>query len=408
MTPTIQSSRPGPQDMLRSLGAPTYREAYNRGLSLSAYLEEQYPQAEFNDGLDAFSRLLKIAGIRVNSIPEHGVMASRFDAFDADSGSRALVHEWMARQWRKVATGRTSARGQRGVVLSSSDDAVGTSAHPWVDAGARAATQIAPAIPLSELVALTTPIDGDAFRAYYINDTAGERRMVRVGEAAEVPKVTITGSDQTIRLYKYGRTLDVSYESLRRMTIDKVAYFIQRLAVQAESDKVATVLDVIVNGDGNAGTGATSFNLTTLDPAATIGTLTLKAWLAFKLKYGTPYMLTTALTREDVALQLLLLSSGTANVPLVSIQGASGFGGFRQINPNLDSVPGLGWTTDAPASSIVGIDSRMGIERAVEIGANIQEVERFTTRQTQALTMTEVEGYAVMDKNAGKVLNLGA
>lgn len=406
MTPTIQAGRPGPQDTLRSMSGVTYREAYKRGMSLSAYLEDLHPQAEYNDGLDAFSRLLRVADIRVNSIPELGVMASRFEAFDQNENTRALVHEWMARQWRRVAMG--GKRGTRGVVISNSDDSVGGGAHPWIDAGARAATQIAPAIPLAELVALTTPIDGDAYRAYYLNDAAADRRMVRVGEAAEIPKVSLTGSDQTIRLYKYGRVLEASYEILRRMPIDKVGYYIQRLAVQAETDKVATVIDVLVNGDGNAGTGATSFNLTALDSGTTANNLTLKAWLAFKLKFPNPYMLTTALVQEAVALSLMLLNTGSANIPLVAITNMSNFGSFRQINPGLADQVGLGWTSDAPANKILGVDTRMAVERVIEIGANVQEVEKFVTRQTQALAMTETEGYSIMDKNAAKLIDLTA
>ena len=44
----------------------------------------------------------------------------------------------------------------------------------------------------------------------------------------------------------------------------------------------------------------------------------------------------------------------------------------------------------------------------VEIGSNLNEIERFTTNQTQVLTMTEVEGYAIIDSGACKTLDVKA
>jgi len=68
----------------------------------------------------------------------------------------------------------------------------------------------------------------------------------------------------------------------------------------------------------------------------------------------------------------------------------------------------LGWTSDAPALKIVGIDTRMAIEHVFEIGADITEVERFTNNQTETLTMTELDGFAVLDKYATKILDVNA
>jgi len=57
---------------------------------------------------------------------------------------------------------------------------------------------------------------------------------------------------------------------------------------------------------------------------------------------------------------------------------------------------------------IIGFDKRFAIERVVDIGATITEVEQFITRQVQVLVVTEAEGYAVIDKNAMGILNVNA
>jgi hypothetical protein len=274
--------------------------------------------------------------------------------------------------------------------------------------GARATTQIAPAIPLSELIALTTGINAGSYEAFYLTDDATNQRMVRVAEGTEVPGAKLVGGDHTIKLKKYGRRIIESYEAMRRMRIDRVALLIARMAAQNETDKVAAVLDIMVNGDGNSSTAATSYNLTTLDAAATAGTLTLKGWIAFLMKFANPYMATIALAQNATVLQMMLLNAGSANVPLAFMPTTVPVAKFRPINTGLDGSLGVGWTADAPTLKIVAADSRFAIERVYEIGGNIQEAENIIKNQTREIVLTEVEGYAVLDPGATRVLDVNA
>lgn len=382
-----------------------YRKAYEQGMPLSSFLEREDP-SDPKDTLDAFGRMMKAAGIVTRSDPANGYYADRFDAFDKDENTRALVPEFFRRVWLRAAH---PTRTDRSAVYGAGDGIVGGVQNPYVDAAAARQNQIAPAIPLSEVISITTPIAGDAYRAFYLTTpSAADIRMSRVVEGADLPHFKLTGGDHTIRLHKYGGVLEVTYEQLRRQRIDMVALHIARIAVQAESDKVSDALDVIVNGDGNANTAATNSNLTSLDAAAVAGTLTLKGWLAWKLLFANPYSLTTAFAQSATALQMLTLNVGSANVPLVNIQGASGFGSFTTINPQLRDSVALGITSDAPSLKIVGIDRRFALEYVTEIGADISEVERWATRQTQMITMSEVDGFAVLEPSALRTLNVNA
>jgi hypothetical protein len=375
-------------------------------------LDEQDPSGHYNgtaeEGLDAFERLVKEAEIVTQSDMARGYYASEFQAFDADETTRALVPEFLNRTWKSVSHGqRFSTRA----IYASNDNPLNTLMNPYVDAPGIRGQQLTPAIPLNELVAMTTPIDSDAYRAYYLLDSdlpAAQLRMVRIGEAAEVPRVKLVGGEHTIRLHKFGRALEVSYETLRRQRIDMVAFHVARMAVQAEKDRVAAAMDVIINGDGNSNTAATSVSLSTLDSSAPANTLTLKAWLAFRMKFVNPYFPTTALAQDSVALQMMLLNTGSANLPLVTMQGFAGNFNIRPINPGLADGLALGWTADAPANKIVAFDRRMALQRVTEVGSDITEVERWTTKQTQTLTMTEVEGFAIIDAGATKILDLSS
>lgn len=371
--------------------------------TLSRALEEVSP-TEKGDNLDAFERLLQEAGIRTHSDPTAGYWASNAGAFAKSPGTRALLTEFYARNWRKVSYGMSDPQ-QRAILLSG-DSLVGSWDRPYADAMTpRESRKVEPAIPLSELVAMTTAIDGDAYRSYYLTYNAAQLRQYRVGESAEIPIATIAGSENTIRLKKYGRGLRASYEDLRRLRVDKLARYIQWQAVQSEIDKVVAAMDVIINGDGNANTAATETDITTLDSTATNDVLTLKGWLAFKMLFEQPYVLTTALMKSDVALQLAMLNTGSANVPLVGAN-LGGLGtGATPINRFADNVR-YGWLSDAPTLKIVAFDNRFALERVTEIGSEISEMERFITSQTQVMVMSEVEGFGVMDPNASRILDV--
>lgn len=406
--PAVTDVRARAAEFARSMGSRQYREAYEQGETLSAYLERQMPYSEYRDGLDAFQRMLMLNGLRVRSVEgELGVRASRFEDFFQNEHTRALLPEWWRREYKR---GQGLPVNTRSLYLSQ-DAAPGTLLNPWADnQQPRVDKQIAPQIPISELVGITTGIDGDAYRMLYMTDDAANQRMVRVSEGSEIPRMKLTQAENVLRLYKYGRALESTYEQLRRLRIDRIAFLIQRIAVQAEIDKLDAILDVLVSGDGNANTAAINHNLTTLDSSATAGTLTLKAWIAFKMKFANPYMITTALVQEAVALQLFLLNVGSANIPVTTLptQAVAGITQFQTINPGLADGVRLGWTSSAPSLKIVGFDRRFAIERVTEVGATIQEVERVISNQTQLITMTEVEGYGKIDQNSTRTLDVNA
>lgn len=397
-----QRLQANPLELYRQVASDMKERGIEDPPTISRALEYASP-SEANDPLDAYERMLEAAGIRVSSDPVAGYWASpATEFFERGAANRMLYTEFFARNWRAVAFNR-----QDRAVLLSSDGVPGSWQRPYSDAAAaRWSQQITPAIPLSELVAMTTPINGDTYRSFYLTYSAENLRQFRVGESAEIPMATIAGAEHTIRLKKYGRGLRASYEELRRMRVDKLAYFIRMAAVQSEIDKVTAAMDVLISGDGN--TTPTSVPVTwdhNGDFSGTLGTLSLNSWLWFKMKFVQPYVLTTALMQEAVALQLSQLNTGSANVPLVAANLGGMGTGLTPINQFADGVR-FGWTSDAPALKIVAFDRRFALEQVVEIGGDISETERFITNQTQVMTMTEVNGFATLDANAIKILDI--
>lgn len=395
-----------PAEIHRRLNDPAqaielHREALQAGLPLGRYLEVLDP-SEKDSSLDAFGRQLREAGIVTRSDPQAGLWASEASVFFETKAGRALYPEFFARRWREVAF----ATPQQRAILLSSDSIVGGWDRPYADAASpRWNDQFAPAIPLSELVAMTTPITGEDYRALYMTYDAEQLRKFRVGESTEIPMATLASSERAIRLRKYGRGLRMSYEQMRRMRVDRLAWWIRWVALQSEVDKVAAAIDVLVNGDGNANTAATTVSLTSLDSNATPGELSLAGWLAFRMQFAQPYMLTTVLAQVDEAMQLILLNSGSANIPLAGLNLAGIGNTLTPINTLADGTR-YGWTSDAPDDKLLGFDRRFALEHVTEIGSDISETERYITNQTQVLTMTENSAFAIIDPAATKLLDL--
>lgn len=388
-----------PLDIYKERASKMKDEGIEEAPTLTRVLEEISPTdpAEKN-GLDAYERMLMEAGIRLNEDPSGNYHASYGEKFMESAGARVLWTEFCTRNWRKAS------RNSRAVLLNS-DAVVGSWERPYYDSTQiRPSQEIRPAIPLSEIVGMTTAINSDAYRGFYLTYDAEKFRQYRIGESAEIPVATVVGAQREVRLQKYGRGISISYEAMRRMRVDKLAFFIQKLAVQTEIDKVASAIAVLISGDGNAGTAATAVSQSTLDAAATAGSdvLTLKAWFALEMLFTEPYSLTTALMQKAVALQLKLLNTGSANAPLVVAQLGTN---LSLINQTGDGVR-YGYTTEAPALKILAFDKRYALEMITEIGADISEMERAASNQVQTLFLTEVMGWSVMDSNSTFLVDL--
>jgi hypothetical protein len=386
-------------------GTKFYEEAYSRGMSLSGYLETLDPSGDHTGDsakIDAFGRVCRAANIVPKTDPVLGIRASTLDEISQDDKSRALVPEIVARAWRRAVHMTPQER-----IQLSSDFVPGSQMSPFAYPAVRYPLLQA-AISVSDIVAFQTGIEGTAYRPFYMDDATAGRS--RIAEATEIPAVVIKGRDKTIDLLKYGYRIDTSYEALRRMPIDQLAFHIQRIAIFTEAQKVDKVTDVLVNGDGNSGTAATVYNQSTLytGAAAGLANFTLKAWLAFKMKFLNPFTLTTALANENVVLELMLLNAGTANIQLAMLPGLLGAQQISLMNRGLSDGVQVGWLASAPANKTVAFDKRIAIERVFEIGGTIQEIKRWVERQVESVVLSEVEGYGIIDANATKILNHAA
>ena len=398
---TITPGRIGAQELARQIGPNLYREAYQHGRSLSVHLEMLDPSTGYNDGLDAFSRQLKLAGIVSRSHPELGVYASKLEAFEVSDEARALVPELFQRMWRSVVTGKSP---DTRALYTTGDDIPGGAALPHALAATARVSRRRPPLMLSELIAVSTPVDSGTYKAFYLTPSEANSRRSRVAEGTDIPLMRLTGGDQAINLLKYGGGIEASYEVLRRSRIDKIELWMAQVAIQTEMDRISHAIKVLVDGDGNSGTAATNFDATDLDATATGYAVTLKAYISWKLKFSPGYQMSHAIGAEGDVLKVMLLSIGSGEndrgIYLAPMDQAMQSGLMLR-----DGVK-AGITDDVPSNVLVGIDATAALEWVFEVGSNIEEVERFARKQTQAIVISEVEAFAVFDQGATKTLTL--
>lgn len=344
----------------------------NNGAGLTELLESIDPSNNYTGpmaSLDAYQRQLAVAGIRTKTITEKGVFADKVERFFQSNvpGSQVLFPEFINRTMRQ--------------------------------------SRLAPDI-LPFILATTTGIPaGESYRTIYTTDSIEDRRLFRVEQTAEMPRTKLGVSDHLVRMYKYGRILEGSYEFFRRVTIDLFAIILARIAMQTNLDKASTAIDVALNGDGN-GNPATNFNQSALDTGTTP---TFKAFLNFTLQFY-PYQLTTLIGNASALTAFLTIQYPNINpLAVLGFLQGGGFGAQRVELPQpLYQNVQLIYLPDAPSNVLIGLDKNFAIEMIMENGSNLVETDRIIQRQVNDVAISEINGFAKIFPEATKTWTLNA
>lgn len=352
------------------LSIDMYKAAQREKLTFSQYLERIDPSEDYgpNEKLDGLGRQLKRFNIRLSSKKEKGIFASDVESFYLTEESKVLFPEVVSRIAREAPMATSK---------------------------------------LSQLVAIDTPIDGNVYIPYYVDDQPGEQSKKRVTEAAKLPVCEIKGQEHSIKLYKYGRAIKASYEAIRRMKIDMLALHIRRIANQAALDKADEALDVIINGDGN-NNPATVYKLHADLGGVVADGLDYKSWLKFLMKFSdNQYNCNIVIGGLDEIVELLTMQK--PNVDPLSLLSSVMQG---PVDAKMELESGLVvnykalYVPSSPANKLIGIDNRYAIEQLTEIGSDIMEAEKFILNQTSVLTISENNAYAKLFGDATAVLDL--
>lgn len=254
---------------------------------------------------------------------------------------------------------------------------------------------------LSYLVTASESVDGNVVKAASLDLMNAQNKKAikkaRVSELADLPLAKIAVGEKAITLWKHGRALEASYESIRRMRIDLLTKHMNAIAQDIAQQGFEDAVDVALNGDGNN------------NAAASLGTFTAGITAEELMGFLIDYWADTHMVADTITVGLAgfkKLAGMTFNSELVP--GAS-----HRISFNLPQIGSQNLTilyADMPKVSghdvMLLTNKANTLQRFVENGSMVNEVQNFIQRQSRMMTFSENSGYAIMTNGTNKTVNL--
>jgi len=401
-----------PRDV--SVGIDMVRRARGAGLTVSAFLNEIQP-GDPDDELDAYERQLVRFNIRTEDDHRSGLPASVVGEFikpKCNDGKRDLPRD----AW---ATERFESNQPQSWALFPEFINRILRVQPLADD------------VLADLIAVMTGVDEPVYQSIYLKDTQQGRRLSRVAEGEELPRLFAKVATQSVTLPKYGGALDMTYEILRRIRIPLFTVVAERVRAQVRQDQAADAVDIVVNGDGN-NNAATNYNVSTLDSAAAAGPgvvtdpylaqqgdptatstiakkLTYQAWLQWRASMY-PLGMTTVVGRMNELLQILTLQMPSINPTLLLglLEGGNGqikMGKIELPDSQLWSDVKLVYLPYAQGGMLIGLNKGQALEMLMENGSEIAESDAEILHQRRYLTMSQNVGFNKIITSASTTLS---
>ena len=221
-----------------------------------------------------------------------------------------------------------------------------------------------------------------------------QARAQRVGQFALPPNMLrFSTSERNRSVPTYGIGLEFSQQALKATTLDIVALTLSRFLLVEKDGRVYQYLSSIFAGDLDMNVGAVSaVTTTTLDAAASAGTVTHKSWVKFLARKRKLRKITHIICDIDSYLKVesRVGRPGTTNYdPTIA-----------RIDPQLQAM-NVGFGNDVkwflvddaaaggpvPASTLWAIDATKGIVRVSNTAASYTAAETFVLRRSEGMVM---------------------
>ncbi|MCK5125668.1 MAG: hypothetical protein KAR42_05390 [candidate division Zixibacteria bacterium] len=338
----------GPLDLSRAseieVSRESYLEAQSRGMSLSELLEtDDYDPSPVGSPLDAFERQLALSGVRIS-----GKNSSTVDLFYKNAP--ALMPEFILREVRK-----------------------GQQMRPELD----------------RLLSGSTVVNSNRYTPFYIDTSDTENFSLRpVGEGAEIPALTVTEQKHSINVRDYGLALKTSYKALRHRSTAQFKVLLWYIGFKIQTDKIALVVNTLINGDGNDN-AASTIN------SATSGSLTyadlVKLWAEFS-----PFEMNHIICHIDSMKTILALDE--FKDPLAGYR----FGRTGELFTPLGAT--LIRCDNVSSDLIIGLDSRFAVEEVISQPLMV-EFDKIIDQKFEEAVISESVSYAKVVADASATLD---
>jgi hypothetical protein len=354
-----------------------YAAAYDNGYSFTQLLENIDPTPLSGPGseLDAFERQLMRFGIQTKNDPKRGISSSRGDLFFQSNQpeARILFPEFLNRVAR--------------VAVMAQDDI------------------------LNQLVTgMETISDNGIYRALYIDDTAAQRKTYRAGERGAFPVTKISWSEKATTLAKYGVTLEMSYEFVRRATLPLISLLIGRIMLEVRVDEITEAINALLLGDGSghsSGGAIASTNLSSYQGGSPGGIkdMSYAGYLGWLYAFW-PGACSTVIGNPKGIVGVLTVPKPTVDpIFLYSLLDKSVLGGQpRLINGRLSDNVGFVIHDSIADDILLGIDNRYALIGYREAGTDLTETNKIINGQWNEIVISNTIGFQTLFASARKKL----
>jgi hypothetical protein len=229
-----------------------------------------------------------------------------------------------------------------------------------------------------------------------ISDSKETRTLKFIGEGADLPKTKISRTSGSISLYKYGRMMEATYESIRLMHLNLLGLQLQRMGRQIGIDQTDDLIETCVAGDGTSGSAVTDTD------AEVSGTLDYDELIRLFFSFDIGYEMRHAVTNDTQLRTILNMAEFKDPQAGFSFQRTGVLPGPMGANwHRWNSTGAASFSTDR----ILAVDDRSAIVLYRE-GDLLEEADRLIDKQLEQRTMSEWIGFMKWDNEATQCLDI--
>lgn len=247
-----------------------------------------------------------------------------------------------------------------------------------------------------QMVSEEVAVSGHVAEHLAMAETEAQRQTAKSSEGARATVMTIVTADRSIKLNKYMKEMDATYEVLRLQRVNVISAFLRRLGQQMGIDETDDAIEVAIAGDGNSGSAVVDTD------AEVSGTLDYDELVRLALAFKPGYEWRVAITNQTQLRVILNMAefkdpmagfnfqrTGTLPTPM----GAAWF--------RWDSTGSSSFSTDR----ILALDNRMAMVQYTE-GGLMTESDRLIDRQFDRSVVSKWTGFGKLDYQATQCLDI--
>lgn len=271
-----------------------------------------------------------------------------------------------------------------------------------------------------DLIASDRRVSGNELITEVIYDkaTGDAYDSFRIAEGGKIPVRTLKATNQAVRFYKLGSGIEFTYETGRRVSIDRFIPHVNRQKFERTQAEARYAVQVLLQGDGVhpalvakdiedfGGTPAATPNRRIRDNAEAF-----LAWLMDAAKNNRPIdtIVVNYDSLFDLGFMFPVYKESENNAGVVQSVGVQNVGGTT-VGLNISLTSGMALnvkvvvSSEMPAKSILGFRKDETLERLEEIGSEIQEQESTIRTQTVLIVGTVNVGFAIAYQESRQLL----